>query len=171
MRHLQDYVNKKLAQVPRKVEVMPKKRGKLIVQMDELWSFVGRKPVKQWVWLALNAETREIVGVYIGARDREAARKLWKSLPPVYRQCATGYTDLWESYQTVLPSKRHKAVEKDSGKTSYIERFNNTLRQRVSRLVRKTLSFSKKLENHVSAIWHFIHHYNASIRARHHHCA
>ncbi|MBE9123011.1 hypothetical protein IQ269_19965 [Tychonema sp. LEGE 07199] len=29
-----------------------------------------------------------------------------------------------------------------------MERLNNTLRQRISRLVRKTLSFSKKLENH-----------------------
>ncbi|NEP53742.1 MAG: IS1 family transposase, partial [Moorea sp. SIO3C2] len=26
--------------------------------------------------------------------------------------------------------------------------------------VRKTLSFSKKLENHLGAIWNFIHHYN-----------
>jgi len=34
---------------------------------------------------------------------------------------------------------------------SYIERFNCTLRQRVSRLVRKTLSFSKKLENHIDS--------------------
>ncbi|PPT08239.1 hypothetical protein CKA32_005719 [Geitlerinema sp. FC II] len=74
-------------------------------------------------------------------------------------------------HPTVLPSKRHKAVEKDSGKTSYIERFNNTLRQHVSRLVRKTLYFSKKLENHIGAIWYFVHHYNASIHARHHHCA
>ncbi|MEG4589258.1 IS1 family transposase, partial [Microcoleus sp. MOSTC5] len=46
------------------------------------------------------------------------------------------------------------------GKTNHIERFNNTLRQRVCRLVRKTLSFSKKLENHIGAIWYFIHHYN-----------
>ncbi|MDG3493711.1 MULTISPECIES: IS1 family transposase, partial [Pseudanabaena] len=44
-----------------------------------------------------------------------------------------------------------------------IERFNCTLRQRVSRLVRKTLSFSKKLENHIGAIWNFIHHYNTSL--------
>jgi IS1 family transposase len=42
-------------------------------------------------------------------------------------------------------------VGKDSGLTSYIERLNNTLRQRVARLVRKTLSFSKKLENHIGA--------------------
>jgi IS1 family transposase len=63
----------------------------------------------------------------------------------------------------VLPSKRHQAVGKETGKTSYIERLNCTLRQRVSRLVRKTLSFSKKLENHIGAIWNFIHHYNASL--------
>jgi hypothetical protein len=30
-------------------------------------------------------------------------------------------------------------------------------------VVRKTLSFSKKLENHIGAIWNFIHHYNASL--------
>lgn len=65
---------------------------------------------------------------------------------------------------TVIPAKRHRAVGKDSGLTSYIERFNNTLPQRVSRLVRKTLSFSKKLENHVGAIWNFIHEYNRLIR-------
>ena len=39
-------------------------------------------------------------------------------------------------------------------------RFNNTLRQRVSRLVRAALSFSKKLTNHIGAIKLFICHYN-----------
>ncbi|MBD2089328.1 IS1 family transposase, partial [Microcoleus sp. FACHB-1515] len=28
----------------------------------------------------------------------------------------------------------------------------------------KTLSFSKKLANHIGAIWYFIHHYNASLQ-------
>ncbi len=37
------------------------------------------------------------------------------------------------------------------------------LRQRVSRLVRKTLSFSKSLENHIGAIWYFVHYYNSSL--------
>ncbi|MEA5567316.1 IS1 family transposase, partial [Anabaena sp. UHCC 0399] len=63
----------------------------------------------------------------------------------------------------VLPSKRHRDVGKETGFTPYIERFNNTLRQRVSRLVPKTLSFSKSLENHIGAIWYFIHYYNASL--------
>jgi insertion element IS1 protein InsB len=133
------------------------------VQCDELWSFVDHKGNKQWVWLALDADTREIVGVYIGARDEAAAQKLWESLPSVYRQCAVAYTDFGVAYGTVLPSKRHRPVGKETGKTSYIERFNNTLRQRVSRLVRKTLSFSKSLENYIGAIWYFIHDYNASL--------
>lgn len=73
------------------------------------------------------------------------------------------YTDFWAVTTAVLPSKRHQAVGKETGKTSYVERFNNTLRQRVSRLVRKTLSFSKSLENHIGAIWYFIHVYNKSL--------
>jgi IS1 family transposase len=44
--------------------------------------------------------------------------------------------------------------------TNHIERFNNTLRQRVSRLVRSALSFSKKLSNHIGAIKYFICNYN-----------
>jgi IS1 family transposase len=89
--------------------------------------------------------------------------KFWKSLPPVYRQCAVIYSDLWKVYSGVLPSKRHRAVGKESGETNHIERFNNTLRQRVSRLGRKTLSFSKKHSHHLAAIWYFIHHYNSNL--------
>jgi insertion element IS1 protein InsB len=113
--------------------------------------------------LALDVDTREIVGVYMGDRDEKAARKLWESLPPVYRQCAVTYTDFWSAYGAVFPRQRHQAVGKETGLTSYIERFNNTLRPRVSRLVRKTLSFSKSLENHIGAIWYFVHYYNSSL--------
>lgn len=140
------------------------KKGKLTIQCDEIWSFVVTKSNKQWIWFALDAKTREIVGVHLGDRSREGARKLWQSLPSVYCQCAVCYSDFWETYEQVIPSKRHKAVGKETGKTSYIERFNCTLRQRVSRLVRKTLSFSKKMENHIGAVWYFVHHYNESLR-------
>lgn len=163
---LQNYVNACYELVPKVAEVMPKAKGKLKAQMDELWSFVDDKGNKQWVWLALDVHTREVIGCHIGDRSRASAIMLWQSLPGVYRQCAVVYTDYWEAYETVIPAKRHRAVGKDSGLTSYIERFNNTLRQRVSRLVRKTLSFSKKLENHVGAIWNFIHEYNRLIREK-----
>ncbi len=65
------------------------------------------------------------------------------------KQCAVIYTDFWEAYAGVLPSERHRPVAENSGKTSYTERFNNTVRQRISRSVRKTLSFSEKPENHI----------------------
>ena len=61
-------------------------------------------------------------------------------------QCAMSYTDFWESYAQVLPSKRHRAVGKETGKTSYIERFNNTLRQRVGRKGTQNLIFLKEIE-------------------------
>jgi IS1 family transposase len=31
--------------------------------------FVGFKGNKQWIWLAIDVLTKEIVGVYIGKRD------------------------------------------------------------------------------------------------------
>lgn len=46
----------------KQVEVQPKGKGSLKVQMDELWSFVDHKGNKQWVWLALDVDTREIIG-------------------------------------------------------------------------------------------------------------
>ncbi len=152
--------------VPKTAAVVPKAKGKLKVQMDELWSFVDNKGNKQWVWVAIDADTREIIGCPIGERSGESAIALWQSIPGVYRQCAQVYTDDWQAYVTVIPSKRHVAVGKESGLTNYIERLNNTLRQRISRLVRKTLSFSKKLENHIGAIWLFIHDYNRCVREK-----
>jgi insertion element IS1 protein InsB len=59
-----------------------------------------------------------------------------------------------------MPVERHKAMTKKARKTNHIERFRHTLRQRVSRLVRETLSFSKKLAHHIGALKSFICHYH-----------
>ena len=123
---------------------------------------MGNKQQVQWIWLALDRETREVVGVAIGDRTAETARQLWDSLPAEYRMSAVCYSDFWHAYAAILPSKRHKPAGKEAGQTNHVERFNNTLRQRVSRLSRKTLSFSKKLDNHIGAIFDFLHHYNAT---------
>ena len=104
-------------------------KKKLTIECDEMWSFVGNHNNKQWIWLALDIETRKIVGIHVGSRDCEGAQALWDSLPPVYRQCAICYTDFWEAYAHVIPFKRHRQVGKETGKTNHIERFNCTLRQ------------------------------------------
>jgi hypothetical protein len=85
---------------------------------------------------------------------------LWDQIPKAYRRYATFHTDQYVVYQGVIPAAQHRAIDKRAGKTNHIERFNNTLRQRVSRLVRSALSFSKKLDNHIGAIKMFICHYN-----------
>ncbi len=163
---LQNYVNEKYENVPREVKVMVKPSAlNLAIECDEVWSFLQKKEDKQWVWLAIDRGTREIVGVHVGDRSAEGAQALWDSLPVIYQQSAICYTDFWAAYDNIFPEDRHHAVGKESGQTNHIERFNRTLRQRVSRLVRKTLSFSKNLDNHIGAIWYFIHNYNANIRA------
>ncbi len=59
--------------VPKAAAVLPKAQGQLKVQMDELWSFVDHKGNQQWVWLAIDADTREIIGCHIGDRSRKSA--------------------------------------------------------------------------------------------------
>lgn len=134
-----------------------------ILELDELWSYVAKKTQKVWIWLALERQTRHIVGLACGDRSEVACRALWRSLPPDYRKRALCVTDAWESYRLVLPWKRHRVCAKSSGETSHIERFNNTLRQRCANLVRKTLSFSRDSHLHYTRIRLFIDHYNVTI--------
>jgi insertion element IS1 protein InsB len=81
-------------------------------------------------------------------------------MPLVYREQARFHMDQDEAYQGVIPPVQHQAMTKQARKTPHVERLNNTLRPRVSRLVRATLSLSKKLANHIGAIKYFICHYN-----------
>jgi insertion element IS1 protein InsB len=133
---------------------------RLEVEADEMASFVQKKANKQWIWLAMDAKSRPIIGFHVGDRSRTSARKLWAKIPKTYRQHATFYTDQYVVYIGVIPAAQHHAISKLARKTNHIERFNNTLRQRVSRLVRSALSFSKTLANHIGAIQYFICHYN-----------
>ena len=129
-----------------------------MVEYDEIWSFVGTKTNKTWIWLAMDVATRQIIGVHIGNRSAEDAYKLLKSIPEIYRKNSEFIADKLDAYTPVFSGILQ--VSKGSGLTNHIERFNCTMRQRVGRLVRKTLSFSKKFSNHVGAIWNFIHYYN-----------
>jgi IS1 family transposase len=117
-------------------------RSRPTLECDEIWSYVGAKANKVWIWLALERATRRIVGIAFGDRSDATCRAVWASLPADYRKRATIYTDYWESYATIVPSKRLHHGGKDTGETAPIERFNTTLRQRCVPLVRKTLSVS-----------------------------
>ena len=132
----------------------------LEVEADEMVSFVQKKTNKQWIWLAMDVKTRQIIAFHVGDRSRKSARQLWSKIPKTYRRYATVHTDQYVVYKDMIPAAQHQAITKKARKTNHMERFNNTLRQRVSRLVRSALSFSKKLDNHIGAIKYFICHYN-----------
>ena len=89
---------------------------------------------------------------HVGDRGRDSAEALWANIPLIYREQVTFHTDQYDAYTGVMPTEGHQAITKKARKTNHIERCNNTLRQRMSRLVCDTLSFSKKLANHIGAI-------------------
>ncbi len=108
----------------------------------------------------MDATTRQVIAFHVGDRSRTSAKQLWTTIPNPYRQHATFYTDQYVVYESVIPAAQHRTISMLARKTNHIERFKNTLRQRVSRLVREALSFSKKLANHIGAIKLFLCHYN-----------
>ena len=160
MTWLQKFVNSLYRSVPLELKVREISDLEIEIECDELWSYVNSKENSVYIWLAIARSSRQIVGFHLGDRSRNSAKEFWKTLPKNYQDNGKFYTDLWESYCDVLPSDRHYPSTKKSGETTRIERLNNTLRHRCSRLVRKNLAFSKNFFNHEGAILYFIHHYN-----------
>jgi insertion element IS1 protein InsB len=133
-----------------------------ILELDELWSFVLKRTNKRWIWIALCRATRQVVAYVVGDRSAATCRKLWEHIPAGYRR-AHCYSDFWEAYRAVIPAEQHTAAGKESGLTAHVERWNNTLRQRLGRFVRKSLSFSKTDAMHELCLRLFLHDYNLSL--------
>ena len=55
-----------------------------VLELDELWSFVGSKQQQRWVWLALCRRTRQVVAYWIGDRTETGALQLWRRIPRQY---------------------------------------------------------------------------------------
>jgi insertion element IS1 protein InsB len=106
--------------------------------------------------------TRQVGAHAIGNRGEATCQRLWERIPKAYRggRC---YSDFWEAYREVIPTEQHVAVGNDSAETMHVERWNNTLRQRLGRFVRKSLSFSKSEEMHKVCLRHFLHSYNLAL--------
>jgi IS1 family transposase len=117
---------------------------------------------KRWIWIALSRPTRQVVAYVIGDRSQQSCQKLWDAILEAYRQ-AHCFSDFWEAYSLVIPAERHTAAGKESGLTAHVERWNLTLRQRLGRFVRKSLSFSKSEEMHEICLRLFLHDYNLSL--------
>jgi hypothetical protein len=67
------------------------------LELDEAWSFVGRKAEKRWLPAAMCRRTRQIVAFVIGDRSAKTCARLRSKIPSGYRQCQS-FSDFWKAY-------------------------------------------------------------------------
>jgi len=130
-----------------------------VLEFDELCGFCQKKKNKQWLWAALSRNTRQIVAYVIGDRSELTLRRLIRKIPNEYLKCQS-FSDYWKSYAILKAKGYHQQVGKESGKTNHIERYWATLRARITRYVRKSLSFARSLRYHHLLTKMFIIDYN-----------
>ncbi len=115
-----------------------------------MWSFVGNKKQQRWLWYAWEPRLKRIIAHAFGRRNKKTLRKLRGLLSGF----SVGFwcTDNFNAYE-MLPNKKHI-----TGKlyTQRIKRENLNLRNRLKRLNRKTLGYSKSVEMHDNIIGTFI---------------
>jgi len=137
-----------------------------VLELDEVWSFVFVRTAKYWLWTALCRRTRQIVAFVIGDHSAETCLRLWNRIPKAYRQSHT-FSDFWSAYEKVFPKETHRSVGKETGETAHMERWYCTLRQKIARYVRETLSFSKAVYMHHLVTRWFIVKYNLTMARCH----
>ena len=123
-------------------------------EVDEMWSFVGKKKEPRWLWHALDHRSGKVLAYVFGRRTDEVFVKLKTSLEPF--GITRYYTDSWGAYKRNLPPAVHRPGKRN---TQQIERKHLTLRTRIKRLVRKTICFSKSIQMHDIVIGLFINRY------------
>ncbi len=123
-------------------------------EMDEMWSFVGKKGNQRWLWHAIDHHTGAVLAYVFGRRKDTVFLKLKALLEPFGLR--RYYTDKWGAYTRHLDPEQHTASKRSTQK---IERKHLTLRTRIKRLVRKTICFSKSTQMHDIVIGLFVNRY------------
>jgi insertion element IS1 protein InsB len=127
-------------------------------EVDEMWSFVGKKTEPRWLWHALDHRTGKVLAYVFGRRKDEVFRQLQALLEPF--GITRYYTDSWGAYERNLAPDIHSPGKHN---TQQIERKHLTLRTRIKRLVRKTICFSKSTQMHDIVIGLFINRYEVGL--------
>ena len=74
----------------------------VLLEADELWSYVGSKDNPQWLWLVMHSRTRQVVAMQVGPRSKQTAEKLFYKLPEPLKKKSV--TILTTSLCTTRPS-------------------------------------------------------------------
>ena len=123
-------------------------------EMDEFWSFVGKKSNQRRTWYAIDKRSGIILAWHNGNRTDADFRQLLKYLAQI--PIDMYFTDDWGAYSRNLPAYRHY-TGKD--RTWKIERKNLNFRIHLKRLNRKTICYSKSGEMHDKVIGMYIERY------------
>ena len=123
-------------------------------EVDEVWSFVGKKSQQRWLWHAIDHRTGVVLAYMLGTHQDEVFLQLKGLLAPL--GIRHFYTDGADVYDRHLESEQHTI-----GKihTQKIERKHLTFRTRLKRLMRKTICFSKSILLHDIVIGLFVNRY------------
>jgi insertion element IS1 protein InsB len=123
-------------------------------EMDEFWSFVGKKSNQRWTWYAIDKVSGIILAWHNGGRTDADLQQLLKYLENI--PIDLYYSDNWGAYTRKLPEYKH-IIGKD--RTWKIERKNLNFRIHLKRLNRKTICYSKSEEIHDNVIGMYIERY------------
>ncbi len=123
-----------------------------------MWTFVKSKSNEVWIWLALEVNSRKIIGYAVGDRSVYTFKKLWNGISDKIKQKAIFFTDRWDAYN-LIPYKQ-RIIRKRGN--NHIERLFLTLRNDNPRFMRKTIRFSKSIEMLQNSLKLWTHYYNLS---------
>jgi insertion element IS1 protein InsB len=88
-------------------------------EVDEMWSFVGKKREPRWLWHAIDHHSGKVLAYVFGRRQDEVFLKLKALLEPF--GITRYYTDYWGAYTRHLePMRTNRASairSKSSGST------------------------------------------------------
>ena len=162
---------KKVATLPKLRKTLVKAEKGDVLELDEMWSYVFARKNKRWIWLAQCRRTRQSADAPvrslrmpwgtaarrpapfcgIGCRRTTRARRSTATSGRLIRRCC-----LMRSTKRRAKVQARRVISPQYS----LERFNNIIRQRLRRFVRKTLSFSKCDEMHEMSLRLFLHEHN-----------
>lgn len=107
-------------------------------EIDELYTYIGKKNASCYIIYAIERSTRKIIDFVTGSRTKENIQRLIKRLLELIPRRI--YTDKLNVFQSLIPSIIHRTLRY---RTNRIERKNLTIRTHLKRLSRKTICYSK----------------------------
>ena len=136
-----------------RADKLAQRRG-LTSELDEVWSYVGKKAEPRWLWHAIDHASGTVLAYIFGRRQDTVFLQLKKLLEPF--GIPRFYPEGWGAYERHLVPEQH-VVGKQYTQT--IESKHINLRTRIKRLVRRTICFSKTTAMHDLVIGLFINRY------------